>query len=287
MTVTASAIAAGSAPSPAALEIFRHFHIELRLIADQDGARSLTHVEAWRLVGDYAAAAKRPRHGPNGGGAPTIRLGGLSGTALKIAVEHADIFEIPGTVIAHLRPAIDRVRAAARARAPGEDFRFALAVRLFPGKGRFDRQGLGSAEGDAADLVGTPEQISVTLLSMIDAGIGEFVVHGEPALAAATIALTRRSLARRREDPGAATRFIQAYCRPRAALVLYPRRGAAARGADAQPTIREEAGTMALGEVDRIQLRAWAEAGIISVAHYCAEVEARGKATRSDPAPRN
>lgn len=144
-----------------------------------------------------------PRKGPHGGDL-TIRMGGQSGTALKVAGRHADVFELAPGSIDDVRQLMERVRGAAVEHGRAGKLRFALPVRI--------HQGASATGHKAVDLSGPPAQAALSLLAYAALGIDEFMVVGvdtprEIATAGReTIALLRNSLARREADafqPGA------------------------------------------------------------------------------------
>ncbi|RJG44499.1 LLM class flavin-dependent oxidoreductase [Mesorhizobium sp. DCY119] len=108
-------------------------------------------------------------------------LGGLSGTAIKIAAKHADLFELPAGTVAEARQTISRVRAAAACHGRSDKIRFSVPVRpVIAGTraeawAKADRLG---HDGEAIRLVGTAEQVALALLSYCDLGVREFVLHG-------------------------------------------------------------------------------------------------------------
>lgn len=261
MTLRATTIASGDAPAPAALEAFRAFDVELRLVADRSDAAPLRHVEAWRLIDDYLGEVIAPR----GRGRPVrVRLGGLSGTALKVAVRHADVFEMPATVVAHLRAAIERVRdaAAEHGRAP---LPIALPVRIGSGAALPKPDAL-TGSYDILDLAGDPERLALTLQGHCEAGVEEFVVFGSDAATTAAIQALGRLGNREGAGSSAMPRILAATA---SAVSESPLDHGLGGSAD------EEGALMPLSQVDVVQLRAWAEAGIIPVALYRDEMEAR------------
>lgn len=145
-----------------------------------------------------------PRKGPHGADM-TIRMGGQSGTALRVAGRHADVFELTPGSLDETRQLIERVRSAAAEYGRAGKLRFALPVR-------FDSHGNTAACQKAVEIAGPPAQVALSLLPYAALGIQEFMIVGvdrprEIAFAAReTIALLRNSLARREADvpqPGA------------------------------------------------------------------------------------
>lgn len=129
----------------------------LRILGEGAEDPQASHVETWQRTDEYLTLLKRLwsndlafdhegpfysiRHGlvaekgPRRFGVP-IRMGGLSGTALRVAARHADIFELaPGTP-EETRVLMERVRAAAAQFGRAERIRFALPVGFAPE--RFD-----------------------------------------------------------------------------------------------------------------------------------------------------
>jgi alkanesulfonate monooxygenase len=138
-----------------------------------------------------------PRKGPQG---VAIRMGGQSGTALRVAGRHADIFELAPGPLDEVRQLMDRVRGAAAEHGRASKVRFALPVRIRP------EEGASTAGHRAVDLLGPPAQIALSLLPYAALGITEFMVVGidRPRQIATagreTIALLRNTLARREAD---------------------------------------------------------------------------------------
>lgn len=144
-----------------------------------------------------------PRKGPHGADV-TIRMGGQSGTALKVAGRHADVFELTPDTLDEIRQLMERVRSAAAEHGRASKVRFALPVRI---------RSEGNASGHkAVDVFGPPAQVALSLLPYAALGIHEFMIVGVDRpreIAAAgrqTIALLRNSLERREVEvsqPGA------------------------------------------------------------------------------------
>jgi alkanesulfonate monooxygenase len=115
-----------------------------------------------------------PRKGPQGGDLP-IRMSGQSGTALKVAGKHADVFELaPGTP-AEVSVQLGRGRAAASDFGRGAKMRYALPVWI-------DADGEGgisaSREARFVRVRGGSSNVAVTLLSYAALGVSEFLVGG-------------------------------------------------------------------------------------------------------------
>ncbi|RUX91651.1 LLM class flavin-dependent oxidoreductase, partial [Mesorhizobium sp. M7D.F.Ca.US.004.01.2.1] len=144
-----------------------------------------------------------PRKGPHGADL-IIRMGGQSGTALKVAGRHADVFELVPGSIDEVRQLMERVRGAAAEHGRAGKLRFALPVRI--------HQGASATGHKAVDLSGPPAQAALSLLAYTALGIDEFMIVGVDTpreiatVGRETIALLRNSLARRETDafqPGA------------------------------------------------------------------------------------
>jgi alkanesulfonate monooxygenase len=140
-------------------------------------------------------------------GVPLI-LGGASGTAIKVAARHADIFALPAASAGETSRTISRVTAAARTFGRANRIRFSLDIRPVVAGSQDEAATLArhhGAEG-ANEFVGTPEQVAVTLLRYCDLGVSDFVVHGleTPGAIAdfgdSVIPLVRRSIERASVD---------------------------------------------------------------------------------------
>ncbi|TIV58995.1 MAG: LLM class flavin-dependent oxidoreductase, partial [Mesorhizobium sp.] len=104
-------------------------------LEDSDAeARPVGHSVVWQRIDEYLVLLKRlwsndepfdhegafysvrggyvPRKGPHGADL-TIRLGGQSGTALKVAGRHADVFELAAGSPDEVARLMQRVRSAA------------------------------------------------------------------------------------------------------------------------------------------------------------------------------
>ncbi|WP_095204355.1 LLM class flavin-dependent oxidoreductase [Mesorhizobium carmichaelinearum] len=204
--------------------------LALRMISeplndDDAETRPVGHTVVWQRIDEYLVLLKRlwsndrpfdhegafysikggyvPRKGPHGADL-TIRMGGQSGTALKVAGRHADVFELAPGSIDEVRQLMERVRGAAAEHGRAGKLRFALPVRIHRGA---------SATGHkAVDLSGPPAQVALSLLAYAGLGIDEFMIVGVDTpreiatVGRETIALLRNSLARREQDafqPGA------------------------------------------------------------------------------------
>ena len=200
--------------------------LSLRMLSeplDDDDAetRPVGHTVVWQRIDEYLVLLKRlwsndrpfdhegafysikggyvPRKGPDGV-AVTIRMGGQSGTALRVAGRHADVFELAPGSLDEIRQLMERVRSAAAEHGRAGKVRFALPVRI---------RSEGNATGHkAVDVFGPPAQIALSLLPYAALGIHEFMIVGVDRpreIAAAgreTIALLRNSLARREAEVG-------------------------------------------------------------------------------------
>ncbi|TPM25968.1 LLM class flavin-dependent oxidoreductase [Mesorhizobium sp. B2-3-5] len=204
--------------------------LALRMISeplndDDAEARPVGHGVIWQRIDEYLVLLKRlwsndlpfdhegafysieggyvPRKGPHGLDL-VIRMGGQSGTALKVAGRHADVFELSPGSIDEVRHLMERVRGAAAEHGRAGRLRFALPVRI--------HWGSSLAGHRAADLSGPPAQAALSLLAYAGLGIDEFMIVGVDTpreiatIGRETIALLRNSLARREASefqPGA------------------------------------------------------------------------------------
>ena len=204
--------------------------LALRMISeplndDDAESRPVGHSVIWQRMDEYLVLLKRlwsndrpfdhegafysikggyvPRKGPHGADL-TIRMGGQSGTALKVAGRHADVFELAPGSIDDIRQLMERVRGAAAEHGRAGKLRFALPVRI--------HQGASATGHKAVDLSGPPAQVALSLLAYAGLGIDEFMIVGVDTpreiatVGRETIALLRNSLARREQDafqPGA------------------------------------------------------------------------------------
>ncbi|WP_095084408.1 LLM class flavin-dependent oxidoreductase [Mesorhizobium sophorae] len=204
--------------------------LALRMISeplndDDAETRPVGHTVIWQRIDEYLVLLKRlwsndrpfdhegafysikggyvPRKGPHGADL-VIRMGGQSGTALKVTGRHADVFELAPGSIDEVRQLMERVRGAAAEHGRAGKLRFALPVRI--------HRGASAAGYKAVDVAGPPAQAALSLLAYAALGIDEFMTVGvdtprEIATAGReTIALLRNSLARREAEvpqPGA------------------------------------------------------------------------------------
>jgi alkanesulfonate monooxygenase len=123
-----------------------------------------------------------------------LQLGGLSGTALKIAGRHADRFELMAGGIDETQRLIERVRVAAEPFGRAQRIRFSLPVHV------------GEVGPKAWQLGGSPEQVVSALAGFVELGVTDFIVHGLDE-ADAVEAFGRRVIpslrrAYRRQEPG-------------------------------------------------------------------------------------
>ncbi|TPK94975.1 MULTISPECIES: LLM class flavin-dependent oxidoreductase [unclassified Mesorhizobium] len=197
--------------------------LSLRMLSepleDSDAeARPVGHSVVWQRIDEYLVLLKRlwsndrpfdhegafysvrggfvPRKGPHGADL-AIRLGGQSGTALKVAGKHADVFELAAGSPDEVAQLMQRVRGAAAEHGRAGKLRFALPVRIHP-------DGWTSTpDHKAVGLAGPPARIALALLPYAALGIEEFMIGGidRPSeiarIGRETITLVANSLARR------------------------------------------------------------------------------------------
>ncbi|WP_406872107.1 LLM class flavin-dependent oxidoreductase [Aminobacter sp. P9b] len=130
----------------------------------------------------------------------SLQLGGLSGTALKIAGRHANQFELPVGSFDDTRRLIERVKAAAEPFGRTQRIRFSLPVLV--------------GEGEQAwQIGGASERAVAALAGFVELGVTDFIVHGlddADAIAAfgrEVIAVVRKAF--RRHEPTVAQRRNQ------------------------------------------------------------------------------
>ncbi|MET0940681.1 MAG: LLM class flavin-dependent oxidoreductase [Mesorhizobium sp.] len=182
--------------------------LSLRMLAGFDGAAddepgsSKDHFVALQQMDEYLTLLKRlwsndrpfdhegrfysvrngyvARKGPQGGGIQ-IRMGGVSGTALKIAGRHADIFEVAAGTPEDIIDLVYRLRVAATQYGRASKIRFALPVRIDATEQETSARDA-VAEPDGAHsgvrVSGSPEQIAESLLTYVTLGINEFMISG-------------------------------------------------------------------------------------------------------------
>ncbi|TGQ74821.1 LLM class flavin-dependent oxidoreductase [Mesorhizobium sp. M00.F.Ca.ET.186.01.1.1] len=216
--------------------------LSLRMISepltdDDAETRPVGHGVVWQRIDEYLVLLKRlwsndrpfdhegafysvkggyiERKGPHGADL-VIRMGGQSGTALKVAGRHADVFELAPGSIDDVRQLMERVRGAAAEYGRAGKLRFALPVRI--------HQGGSAGDHKALDLSGPPAQVALSLLAYAGLGIDEFMIVGVDTpsdlatVGRETLALLRNSLARREADIfQLATYASRAGLQPRAA----------------------------------------------------------------------
>ncbi|MER9231451.1 LLM class flavin-dependent oxidoreductase [Mesorhizobium sp. M0622] len=227
----------------AALDAKSGGRLSLRMLSeplsdDDAEARPVGHTVVWQRIDEYLVLLKRlwsndrpfdhegafysikgghvPRKGPHG---VTIRMGGQSGTALRVAGRHADVFELAPGSLTEIRQSMQRVRSAAAEHGRAGKLRFALPVRI-----RSEDKPAASC-WKAVELAGPPARVALLLLPYAALGIQEFMIVGldrprEIATAGReVVALLRNSLARREADapqPGTfasrATQGVRAGC---------------------------------------------------------------------------
>jgi alkanesulfonate monooxygenase len=117
---------------------------------------------------------------PFSGGTVPIALGGASGTAVKVAARHADVFMLPAATVEETRLIIERVRAAAACHGRADAIRFALPMRLSGGFGTGSpgRRPVGHPDDAAVGIAGGPERVAAVLLGYCRAGVTDFVLTG-------------------------------------------------------------------------------------------------------------
>ena len=111
---------------------------------------------------------------------------GLSGTAIKVAAKHADMFALQPAPVAELRQDIARVRNAAVTFGRADRIRFSLSVRPVIASTRPQAWALSAALGPVdttgphpeSRLVGTAEQVALLFINLVDLGVTDFIVHG-------------------------------------------------------------------------------------------------------------
>jgi alkanesulfonate monooxygenase len=206
--------------------------LSLRMLSepleDSDAeARPVGHGVVWQRIDEYLVLLKRlwsndrpfdhegafysvrggfvPRKGPHGADL-AIRLGGQSGTALKVAGKHADVFELAAGSPDEVAQLMQRVRGAAAEHGRAGRLRFALPVRIHPDGWT------GTPDHKAVEIAGSPPRVALALLPYAALGIEEFMIGGidrasEIArIGRETITLVANSLARREAEvrqPGA------------------------------------------------------------------------------------
>lgn len=102
---------------------------------------------------------------PKGGVDIQLQLGGQSGTALKVAGKHADLFELPAGGLEETRRLTERVKVAAQPFGRAGRVRFSLPVHA--GEGAEDWQ-----------LGASPDRAAERLVAYAELGVTDFLVHG-------------------------------------------------------------------------------------------------------------
>ncbi|TYR33169.1 LLM class flavin-dependent oxidoreductase [Mesorhizobium microcysteis] len=175
----------------AALDAASAGRIALRIAADGIGSRRsgpASHAASFGRLSEYLVLLRRlwaneapfehqgpfytvrdgyvALKGPQGMAIP-VRMGGLSGTAVRTAARHADVFELaPGTP-EEVRLQVSRVVAAAREFGRGDKIAFALPVHL------------GSpSRASGVRLSGSPEEVALALLPYAALGVTELMIAG-------------------------------------------------------------------------------------------------------------
>lgn len=115
-------------------------------------------------------------------GVPII-LGGRSGTAIQVAARHADVFALNPGPVAELRREVARFRAASIPYGRSDSVTLSLPVRTIIAETRDKAlaraRSLGSADTAIEHrLVGTPDQVALQFIELVDIGISSFALHG-------------------------------------------------------------------------------------------------------------
>jgi alkanesulfonate monooxygenase len=214
----------------AALDAKSGGRLSLRMLSeplndDDAETRPVGHTVVWQRVDEYLVLLKRlwsndrpfdhegafysvsggyvPRKGPRSAGL-SIRMGGRSGMALRVAGRHADVFQLTPGSLDEIRQLMERARNAAAEHGRAGKLRFALPVRI--------RSEDNASCQKAVEITGPPAQVALSLLPYAALGIEEFMMVGVDrpgdisAAGREVIALLRNSLTRREADvpqPGA------------------------------------------------------------------------------------
>lgn len=103
-----------------------------------------------------------------------IRMGGTSGSAIKVAGRHADIFELTPGTLHDVRTMMERVISAASRHGRARAMRFALPVTVLKG------DGARPATTHPACTIASddPLRAAHSLLPFVEAGVSEFMVSG-------------------------------------------------------------------------------------------------------------
>lgn len=169
--------------------------------------RAFDHEGRFFRVSGALAAAK-----PHGDRRVPVLMGGLSGTAVKVAARHADIFALPASTVAETRVLVERVRAASACHRRPDAIRFSYPLRPVLASTRVEawakaREQEGTAiPGEATLVAGTPEQVACSILDYHAVGISHFILHGlataEDAALFGSQVMPSIRLALRTEAPG-------------------------------------------------------------------------------------
>lgn len=132
-----------------------------------------------RIVGGHVASK------PFRGSKIPLILGGQSGTAVKVAAKHADVFALNPAPLAALRQDIARVRAAALGFGRADRIAFSLSVRPLIADSRDEAWAKSAALGPVnpevlpeTRLIGTTDQVALQFINLADLGVTDFVLHG-------------------------------------------------------------------------------------------------------------
>jgi alkanesulfonate monooxygenase len=109
-----------------------------------------------------------------------LMLGGVSGTAVKVAARHADVFALPAGSIAETRQLVSRVQAAAAHHGRADKIRYSAPVQLVVAATRDEAEARAEQlpeQAEAIRLVGTTEQVAQALNAYRALGVREFVLH--------------------------------------------------------------------------------------------------------------
>ncbi|WP_189524331.1 MULTISPECIES: LLM class flavin-dependent oxidoreductase [unclassified Mesorhizobium] len=181
----------------AALDAASGGRLALRILADgivEDGVATdshASHIATCQRTDEYLRLLKRlwsndkpfdhegPFYRVRGGFVPNkglrglripIRMSGLSGTSLKVAGRHADIFELAPGAPEDVRRLIERVRAAAAQYGRSGKIRFAMPLSFTR-----DRP---VSRADAVHVPSFPARSALSLIAYAQAGVSEFMVTG-------------------------------------------------------------------------------------------------------------
>ena len=171
--------------------------------------KAFDHEGRFFRVSGALAAAK-----PHGGRRVPLLMGGLSGTAVKVAARHADIFALPPSTVAETRVLVERVRAASSCHRRADAIRFSYPLRPVVAPTRNEawakagERERSATAGEATLIAGTPQQIASAIRDYHAAGISHFVLHGlataEEVMSFGSHVIPAVRLAPHSERPGAA-----------------------------------------------------------------------------------